>query len=297
MASLIVGPMLRYVGETDATLFVETDEPCEVEVLGHRARTFHVSGHHYALVVVDGLKPGAIVRYEMRLDGRLVWPEPESPFPPPTIRTVDPSRTVRLSFGSCRAAAPHEPPYTLEIDEHPKGRGIDALCALTERLKVDPVETWPDGLLLIGDQVYADEPSDQMLEFIESRRDTSVPPGHEAADFEEYTALYRESFTTAPAVRWVLSTISTSMIFDDHDVRDDWNISEAWVRDMRALGWWDERIVGALMSYWIYQHIGNLSPSELGEYPIFQAVQNVDDAGPMLREFAYRADRFAEENR
>ena len=55
------------------------------------------------------------------------------------------------------------------------------------------------------------------------------------------------------------------MIFDDHDVHDDWNISEAWVREMRATSWWDERITGAFMSYWIYQHIGNLAPPELAE--------------------------------
>ena len=35
------------------------------------------------------------------------------------------------------------------------------------------------------------------------------------------------------------------MIFDDHDVHDDWNISEAWVAEMRAKPWWEERIVGA----------------------------------------------------
>ena len=27
---------------------------------------------------------------------------------------------------------------------------------------------------------------------------------------------------------------------------------------MRSKPWWEERIVGAFMSYWIYQHLGNL---------------------------------------
>jgi hypothetical protein len=47
---------------------------------------------------------------------------------------------------------------------------------------------------------------------------------------------------------------------DDHDVHDDWNTSWAWVREMRTVPWWHERILGAYMSYWIYQHLGNLSP-------------------------------------
>ena len=61
------------------------------------------------------------------------------------------------------------------------------------------------------------------------------------------------------------------MIFDDHDVHDDWNISDAWVREMRATSWWDERIEGAFMSYWLYQHIGNLAPPELAGEPLLAA--------------------------
>jgi hypothetical protein len=50
VAGLLLGPMLRYVGETEATVWVETDAPCEVEVNDARSRTFHVEGHHFALV-------------------------------------------------------------------------------------------------------------------------------------------------------------------------------------------------------------------------------------------------------
>ncbi len=63
------------------------------------------------------------------------------------------------------------------------------------------------------------------------------------------------------------------MIFDDHDVSDDWNISQSWVEEMRALPWWDERITGAFMAYWLYQHLGNLSPPELAEETMFEQVQ------------------------
>ena len=66
-------------------------------------------------------------------------------------------------------------------------------------------------------------------------------------------------------IRWLLSTVSTAMIFDDHDVHDDWNTSEAWLEEIRETDWWDEHIVAGLMSYWIYQHVGNLSPDEQDE--------------------------------
>ena len=40
---------------------------------------------------------------------------------------------------------------------------------------------------------------------------------------------------------------------------------------MRAQPWWEERIIGAFMAYWIYQHLGNLSPPELAEERLFGA--------------------------
>jgi hypothetical protein len=46
MALLVLGPLLRYVGDTQASVWVETDGACEVDVLGHTARTFEVRGHH-----------------------------------------------------------------------------------------------------------------------------------------------------------------------------------------------------------------------------------------------------------
>src|SRR5260370_1162769 len=56
---LVLGPMLRYVSETEATIWVETDRACRAEILGHAARTFEVAGHHYALVVIGGPPPRA----------------------------------------------------------------------------------------------------------------------------------------------------------------------------------------------------------------------------------------------
>jgi hypothetical protein len=40
------------------------------------------------------------------------------------------------------------------------------------------------------------------------------------------------------------------------------------------------------MSYWIYQFIGNLSPRELEENPLYRRVREQEDAGPTLRDYA-----------
>src|SRR5947209_19248877 len=114
MPDLILGPLLRYVDQRDATVWVETDGPCEVEVLGRRARTFHVSGHHYALVLIEGLTDGESVPYEVALNGERRWPAPGGEFPQSRIATLEPERRLRISFGSCRAAAPHQPPWVVE---------------------------------------------------------------------------------------------------------------------------------------------------------------------------------------
>jgi hypothetical protein len=98
-------------------------------------------------------------------------------------------------------------------------------------------------------------------------------------------------------IRWLLSTVPTAMIFDDHDISDDWNTSAAWVEHMRRQPWWDERITSGLASYWLYQHLGNLSPDDLDDDPVWPKVRDAGDATRVLREFAFRADREVEGTR
>lgn len=318
MAGLRLGPLLRYVDHssgTTATVWVETDRPCTVVVrcedgASGTSPTFAVAGHHYALVVVSGLTPGTTTAYEVLIGDRAVWPPADSPFPPSTITAPVPAdRTsadgspaapggaatpLRVAFGSCRWAAPpgggH--PFSPGSPLRPPGDdpiGPDALDALAARLATDPTAVRPDVLLLLGDQIYADETSEATRRRIAARRDLREPPGAEVADYEEYTHLYDESWRD-PEIRWLLSTVPSLMIFDDHDVVDDWNTSEAWQADMRATSWWHERIVSGLMSYWVYQHLGNLSPAELETDPLYTEMRGVPDGTEALRRFAATAD-------
>ena len=290
-ASLVLGPMLRFVSEREAVFWVETDRACDVEVLGASERTFCVHGHHYALVHATGLEPGTRYEYELLLDGERAWPEPDSLFPPSSFRTYPKERPLEIVFGSCRVTAPHESPYALKKDDDELGREVDSLRALSHRMRGHEPDDWPDVLLLLGDQVYADEVSPVTSAFIEQRRDPGEEPGERVVDYEEYTRLYREAWSE-PAIRWLLSVVSSAMIFDDHDVHDDWNTSAAWVEEARKHHWWNEHIVAALMSYWVYQHIGNLNPKAQAEDELLQRVKAADgDVAEMLAEFAYRADR------
>jgi phosphodiesterase/alkaline phosphatase D-like protein len=287
MTRLLLGPLLRHVGATDATVWVETDSPCEVEILGFRERTWTVAGHHYALVLVEDLPEGAATPYEVALDGERVWPLPGETRPASRIRTWAKEEKVDIAFGSCRYA-------TAEAVLPGHKYDADVLQAYAVRIADLPEDQWPHALVMLGDQVYADETSPQTQQKIRERRDITTGPKEQVADYEEYTWLYAESWTD-PEVRWLLSTIPTSMIFDDHDVRDDWNTSWEWRRDIQATDWWAERIVGALSSYWVYQHLGNLSPAELAKNDLYQRVRSLDgDAEPLLRTFAEAADREAD---
>ena len=284
--ALLLGPLLRHVDPVSATVWVETDRPCEVSVLGRRARTFCVGGHHFALVLVEDLEPGSTTPYEVHLDGAKVWPPERSAFPASRIRTPGNQEEFRVAFGSCRYATPS----TADASDRIPPDALDAYAARITRL---PEEQWPDALVLLGDQVYADELTPATRRWLSLRRGEDAPPDAQVSDFEEYTRLYAESWSD-PQVRWLLSTVPSSMIFDDHEMIDDWNTSAAWRRQVSAENWWHDRISAGLVSYWVYQHLGNLSPQELAENKTWQAIRGLsadsDDAEPVLREMAERAD-------
>lgn len=306
---LLTGPVLRYADDTRATIWVETDRACVVEVhatvlggvldAGQRPvvvdaaePTWSVHGHHYALVALAGLPSGATAEYAVTLcsttdpgERHRVWPEPGGFHPASLIRTAGGRGAVRVTFGSCRRAEPLDADTVRRL-------GADALVALAERLAATAPAQWPDLLFLDGDQIYADEPSDAVLARLADRPRPHPELAGEIADFEEYTWLYHDAWSE-PAVRWLLSTVPTVMMLDDHDLRDDWNTSLAWRAWITSRPWWRDRVTGALASYWIYQHLGNLAPEDLEADPLLQVMRAEPDPAVRanrLDEFAFRAD-------
>jgi hypothetical protein len=290
-AHLLIGPLLRRVTGDRATIWVETTEPAFVRVEAEgggsgSTPTFTAYGHHYAIVVVEGLRLDAASAYQVFLDDRPVWPSQESTYPPSVIRTRpadDAEAPVRMIFGSCREATPTSNSRKLPPD---------ALDAYSRRLMADPQnpELRPDLIVLLGDQVYADNTSDKVKRFLRRRRPAHHDgPDDEVITFDEYTKLYLESWRD-PEVRWLFATVPSVMIFDDHELIDDWNTSESWHREMLGKPWWIERITGGLASYWVYQHLGNMSPDELATDPLFQKVVTVDDATDLLHDFGRTVD-------
>lgn len=296
--SLLLGPLLRHVDATSAVIWVQTIRPgsvsvCTVDDDGRagaaRADTFEISGHHFALVTLSGLAPDSTLEYRVELDGHPVWPPADHPFPPSLIRTRALSGSDRLDvvFGSCRYPKTDD----AKLNEC---LGPDALDRYATRMAGLPRQEWPDLLVLLGDQVYADELTPEAVRGLTGRHRpgrASQRPPDEVVSFGEYVRLYAASWSD-PEIRWLLSTVPTAMIFDDHDVRDDWNTSAAWRTEMAGTDWWPERIRAALASYWVYQHLGNLSPAEMERDRDYQALLAAKgDRWPLVAELADRADR------
>jgi hypothetical protein len=290
-AHLLIGPVLRRVVGDKATIWVETTGPAlvRVEAAGGgagSAPTFSAYEHHYALVIVEGLPPDAASEYRVLLDDRQVWPPAESAYPPSVIRTraaSDGEQPVTFIFGSCREATPHA-----------TGRRLppDALDAYSRRLMAAPddPDRRPDLIVLLGDQVYADNTSAKVRRFLHRRRSAGYHgPANEVVSFDEYTKLYLESWRD-PEVRWLFATVPSVMIFDDHEIIDDWNTSASWRVDVAREPWWHERIRSGLASYWVYQHLGNLSPAELTADPLYAKVTAAGEATALLEEFGHSVD-------
>ena len=270
-AQLLIGPLLRRVTGDRATIWVETSEPAQVRVeadggAAGSAPTFSAYGHHYALVVVDGLAPDAANAYRVLLDdrglaaGRLAVPAV-------VIRTRaadDAAQPVSLLFGSCREAHPaRDRPHAAagragRVRPAPDGRPGTAPPRPAGPARRPGLRGRDLARRCAGSCAGAARPA-------------SDAPADQVVAFEEYTKLYLESWRD-PEVRWLLSTVPSVMIFDDHELIDDWNTSASWRADMAAHPWWRERIAGGLTSYWVYQHLGNLSPDELAADPLFQKV-------------------------
>ena len=298
MAELILGPMLRHVSETTATIWVETTERCTVEILGRASHTFCVAGHYYALVVLEGLEAASSTEYALTLDGELRWPRSDSSLPHSRIRTLSEVDACKIVFGSCRTAAPHDAPWSLELALDSRGRGVDALHVYAMWMVDHPEEEWPALAVFLGDQIYADDSSPTTRERIAATRERldhrdpeeGLPP--ELVDgFEEYTWLYQESWSLE-FEQWFFANVPTVMIFDDHDMIDDWNISDVWVREIRQTRWWQDHVIGGLMTYWLYQHLGNLSPETVRSEGLLEALGHVDDGQQVLRDWAMQAEEF-----
>jgi PhoD-like phosphatase len=177
------------------------------------------------------------------------------------------------------------------------GLGDDAALGMATRLKnISEEADWPSFLFLGGDQIYADEVSDTEILAVDRvtnslfgqpkrkkprieevraiQLTTEVGTNHllSLPDFLAYYCLAWSSqsyghfsgkqaddkiLAGITALETVFAHVPTYMIFDDHDVTDDWNLNAKWkkIADTTAR----EFIARAVGAYFVMQHWGNVS--------------------------------------
>lgn len=87
--------------------------------------------------------------------------------------------------------------------------------------------------------------------------DSSKVPEKERQNFEDELVSLRAFVATLPKVRRALAHIPVYMIFDDHDVTDDWNLTREW-EELAYGNPFSKRIIGnALFGYLLCQGLGN----------------------------------------
>ena len=126
----------------------------------------------------------------------------------------------------------------------------------------------------------------------------SAEGGQHAADFTEYAYLHERSWTSSRDVRVLLAQVPTFLMFDDHELTDDWNFDASWVRMLHnekdAYGMWPKTLTDGLAAYWVYQAWCNKAPSQWkGGDPRVKALTDAQKAGidalPELRKCIHKA--------
>ena len=188
---------------------------------------------------VEGLEPASSIEYRVTLDGELRWPAPTVRCRRAESARSAETRRCKIVFGSCRTAAPHDAPWSLELALDSRGRGVDALHVYAMWMVDHPQEEWPALAVFLGDQVYADDSSPKTRERIAVARKSL---DHSIRRKGCHPSSSTVSRNTRGCIRSRGRSSSSSgssptcrrvMIFDDHEMIDDWNISDTWVREIR----------------------------------------------------------------
>jgi len=75
--------------------------------------------------------------------------------------------------------------------------------------------------------------------------------------YNEQTEQLLQTVAELQNVRRLLANVPTYMIFDDHDITDDWNLSADWITQVSQSPLGKHVIANGLCAYWIFQGWGN----------------------------------------
>lgn len=117
------------------------------------------------------------------------------------------------------------------------------------------------------------EPTPPTVEAVFGPRPTEGYPTKLAGDAEKDWPKLERFVATLRRVRRVLANVPTAMIFDDHDVTDDWFLNRTWFESVMGRPAGRRVVRNALLAYAVFQDWGN-QPEDyrepaLGKTPAF----------------------------
>jgi len=82
--------------------------------------------------------------------------------------------------------------------------------------------------------------------------------GKQASQWNQARQHLCRSRQSQPLVRRILANVPTYMIFDDHDVSDDWNLNQAWCERVLLSPLGPQVVRNAMLAYALFQGWGNM---------------------------------------
>jgi hypothetical protein len=155
----------------------------------------------------------------------------------------------------CKFTSPHSGNHLMEFGEYAAMYLMTWSPQLWEVAQENLLFNSFEGLLA-KKQIYFAFPNDELFEKVNHLEQTRVKN-----QFNEQQETLISFQTSLYQVRRILANIPTYMIFDDHDITDDWNISLNWKEDVRKSPLGSHVVANGLAAYWAFQGWGNAPDS------------------------------------
>ena len=216
---------------------------------------------------IEGLTPGEDHPYEVRLDGELVWPEAAiGASRRARSACSDPAGAATSSSARAGSRGRTSRPTSCARHEHPTGQGIDALRAYALRAARARRRRGVPGHAADARRPDLRRPA---LAGAQGGARRARAPGRRArgrarrlhrvrARLPRGVVASRRSAGCSRRCRRRWSSTTTRSTPSGASRR-------AGCDEMNAEPWFDDHIRAGLMAYWVFQHLGNLSPAELAE--------------------------------